>query len=246
MEGKKYSLIIVLFLVLFGSNLKGSNKGEIYNAYINNKMLVWKGIIDQLQDTPQKGDTLVLELINYQYGYIGWCIGKNNKDEAQEYLKLVEGNLKSLETRKFASSKIAGYKSALYGFRIGLNPFTAPFIGPKSSACAKEAVALDPQDFFGYIQLANVQFHAPALVGGSKQEALKNYLKAKALMEKNNQAEVREDWNYLGLMISISKTYEEMNNYEQAKLIYEEILKTEPQFKWVRDELYPQLLKKLK
>jgi len=244
MEGKKYSLIIILFLVLFGSNLKGSNKGEIYNAYINNKMLVWKGIIDQLQDTPQKSDTLVLELINYQYGYIGWCIGENRKDEAQKYLKLAEGNLKFLETRKFASSKIAGYKSALYGFRIGLNPFTAPFIGPKSSACAKEAVAVNPEDYFGYNQLGNVQFHAPSLVGGSKSEALNSYLKARALMEKNIP-EFQTDWNYLSLLISIAKTYEILDDNTSAKSIYEEILKTEPQFKWVRDELYPQLLKKL-
>ena len=64
-------------------------------------------------------------------------------------------------------------------------------------------------------------------------------------MEKNSK-ELPDDWNYLSLLISIAETYEVLNDDAHAKLVYEEILNTEPDFKWVRDELYPKLLKKLK
>ncbi len=208
-------------------------------------MPAWKVIVDQLQNKKEKSNDQVLELINYQYGYIGWCLGTNRKDEASDYLKLAEASLKFLELQKFNLAKVNGYKSAFYGFHIGLNIFSAPFIGPKSVASAKLAISLDPNDFFGYIQAGNVQFHAPPLFGGSKQEALTNYLKAKVLMEKDTIT-MRDDWNYLSLLSSIAENYKAINDNAHAKLVYEEILKIEPDFKWVRDELYPKLLKNLK
>jgi len=208
-------------------------------------MLVWKSIIDQLNDQPDKSNELRIELLNYQYGYIGWCLGNNHKDKAVVYLKLAEENVKSLEAKKYDLSLINGYKSALYGFRIALSKFSAPFNGPKSSDCAKLAVKLDSNQPFGYIQLGNVKFHSPSLMGGSKSEAIGFYLKAKAMMEKKDR-ETLGDWNYLSLMVTIAQAYESMNDNINAKLMYEEILKFEPGFTWVRNELYPHLIEKIK
>ncbi len=208
-------------------------------------MSVWKSIIDQLNNQSDKPNELRLELLNYQYGYIGWCLGNERKEEALIYLKLAEQNVKLLETKKFDPSLINGYKSALYGFRIALSKFSAPFIGPKSSDCAKLAVKLDSNQPFGYIQMGNVQFHMPPLFGGSKTEAIVYYLKAKDLMDKKED-EIHGDWNYLSLLVTIAQAYESIYDNAKAKLMYEEILKFEPGFTWVRDELFPQLVKKLK
>jgi len=208
-------------------------------------MPVWKSVIDQLNDQPDKPNELRLELLNYQYGYIGWCLGNNRKDEALIYLKLAEENVKLLEAKKFDLSVINGYKSALYGYRIALSKFSAPFNGPKSSDCAKKAVLIDPNQPFGYIQLGNVKFHSPSLMGGSKTEAIGYYLKAKAMMEKRN-SEIQGDWNYLSLLVTIASAYESIDDNVKAKLMYEEILKIEPGFTWIKDELYPQILGKLK
>jgi len=208
-------------------------------------MPVWKSVIDQLNDQPDKPNELRLELLNYQYGYIGWCLGNNRKDEALIYLKLAEENVKSLEAKKYDLSLINGYKSALYGFRIALSKFSAPFNGPKSSDCAKKAVLIDPNQPFGYIQLGNVKFHSPSLMGGSKTEAIGYYLKAKAMMEKKDR-EIQGDWNYLSLLVTIASAYESIDDNKKAKLMYEEILKFEPGFTWVRTELYPHLIEKIK
>jgi len=208
-------------------------------------MSVWKSVIDQLNYQADKPNELRYELLNYQYGYIGWCLGNNHKDEALIYLKFAEENVKLLESRKFDLSLINGYKSALYGYRIATNKFSAPFVGPKSSDCAKLAVLLDPNQPFGYFQLGNVKFHSPSLMGGSKTEAIGYYLKAKAIMEKKD-GEIQGDWNYLSLLVTIAQAYESINDNAKAKLMYEEILKFEPGFNWVRDDLYPRLLAKIK
>lgn len=239
----KFRLIIIL-LAFFAISLKATTKEDICHCYLNNRMPVWKYIIDQLKSQPEKSDELLLELVNYQYGYIGWCLTNNRKDEALVYLKLAEENVKLLEAKKFERAMIFAYKAAFYGYHIAISKFSAPFLGPKSSSCANQAIQLAPNQPFGYIQLGNVKFHSPSIMGGSKAEAISYYLKAKTMMEKNKD-EIRGDWNYLSLLTTIAKAYESINDLSNAKLMYEEILKFEPGFIWVRDELYPQLLKKL-
>ncbi|HAM11711.1 MAG: hypothetical protein A2X05_09980 [Bacteroidetes bacterium GWE2_41_25] len=46
-------------------------------------------------------------------------------------------------------------------------------------------------------------------------------------------------------MILIAQAYEALEDYDSGRKTYEKILKTEPGFTYVRDELYPQLLKKI-
>jgi tetratricopeptide (TPR) repeat protein len=242
----KYRLTFVL-LILFVAGLKASFKSEVYSSYVNNRMSDWKGLIDQLNiqlnDQLEKTSVQLLELVNYQYGYIGWCLTTNRNDEALEYLKLAEENVRIVEERNSELSLVNAYKSAFYGYRIVLSKFSAPFIGHKSSECALQAILLDPNQPFGHIQLGNVKFHSPSLLGGSKREAIGYYLKAKAMMEKHME-EIHGDWNYLSLLTTIARAYESINDLVNAKLMYEEILRFEPEFTWIRDELYPAFLKK--
>jgi len=236
---------LIILLLLFTFSLQAGSREDVYNCYVNNRMSMWKSLIDELNSKTEKSDSVLLELVNYQYGYIGWCLEKNRNDEALVYVKLAEGNVKLLEVKKFELPLLNAYRSALYGFHIALSKFSAPFIGPKSSDCAKKAITLDPNQPFGYIQMGNVKFHSPSLMGGSKTEAISYYLKAKVLMEKKKD-EIRGDWNYLSLLVSIARAYESINDNVKAKSMYEEILRFEPSFSWVKDELYPKFLGKMK
>jgi len=244
MEGKKTGLILfVLFFV--ATVLAAGQKSEIYNAYVNGKMGDWKIIIDKMSSGDDRSDAFVAGLLNYQYGYIGWCISTGRKDEAAKYLDLAWKNATTLEKRGSMLSDVNAYKSALYGFRIGLNNLKAPFAGPKSVACAEKAIKLDNKNPNGYIQYANALYYMPESFGGSKSAAIDNYLAAERLMESKAE-EIKEDWNYLGLLAIIGKAYQETGNNVAAKEYYERILKIEPRFTWVRDELYPGLLKIMK
>jgi len=50
----------------------------------------------------------------------------------------------------------------------------------------------------------------------------------------------------LSVLIVIGQSYYYLNEFDSAKAVYENILSLEPGFTYVRDELYPQLLKKMK
>lgn len=244
MERSKYILTLILSTLIFQS-LVANYKSDIYSAYINGDMSKWKNIIDQMNQQQEKMNDFLLELTNYQYGYIGWSIGNQKKKEAEKYLKKVEENLKILEKANYNMSVVNSYKSAILGFYIGLDKYKAPILGIRSIDCAKSAIALDKKNPFGYIQYGHCLFYMPSLFGGSKQEALTYFKKAEELM-RLNENQFKNDWNFLSLLALIGQSYMILKNYKQAKVYYEKALTTEPGFLWVKKELYPDLLKKIK
>jgi tetratricopeptide (TPR) repeat protein len=244
MERTKYRLILILLLLQGFLQIKAGFRSEIYYAYIHNRMDIWKDAIDRLNSVEAKTDELILELVNYQYGYIGYCIGYKKRDDAKKYLELAERNIKVLAENKFSPSLINAYKCAFYGFRIGLNKLSAPINGLKSIEHARSALALDKENYFAYIQYGNIQFYMPAAFGGSKKEGIEYFLKAKEILEKNPR-DLTENWNYLSLLLIIGQSYSYINDLNSAKSMYEDILRLEPDFLFVKNELYPRLLKKM-
>lgn len=241
MERAKY-FILTFFLCLSYNVLQASFKTEIYKAYLNGDMVLWKVTIDKMEQARHEQSDSILELVNYQYGYIAWCIGNKKNDEASKYLAKGRANIQLLEKMKHKLSELVAYKSAFNGYEIGLNKAKAPFIGTKSIDWALQAIQLDKNNPFGYLQYANCQFHMPSIFGGSKTTALEYYLKTEKLME-SNEYFTQQNWNYLSLLTSIAKTYEVTGRLAMAKLYYEKILKIAPDYLWVKKELYPKILK---
>lgn len=236
----------VLALLIFTIGcVHGNDKVLLYNAYIRNDMATWKTIIDRLQQQEKKSNEILLSLVNYQYGYIGWCIGMDRVKEAESYITLARENLELLEKKKYSLSMVYAYKSAFYGYEIGLAVIRAPFIGPKCIKFAEGAIELDPANHFAWVQQGNIQYYMPSVFGGSVEEALHKYLKAKSLME-NNRDNLRQNWNYLHLLTLIAQTYSDLNDYQSARVYYEAILKIEPGFQWIKDEFYTKVLQNIR
>jgi tetratricopeptide (TPR) repeat protein len=239
MERQKYLVILILF-IFSGLGAMATYKTEIYKAYISNNMNEWKKVMDRMNLETKRDNDFLLELLNYQYGYIGWCIGNKENEQAKKYLSLAEKNIEILEKQSFELSILNAYKSAFYGYRVGLNKLQAPFIGPKSVESAKKAIELDKNNPYGYIQIGNSEFYMPSVFGGSKTVALENFKKAENLMERNPE-KIKNDWNYLSLLAMIVMSCKELKQYELAKYYCEKALKTEPEFLWVKLDLYPEI-----
>ena len=244
MERQKYIFMIaILLLTAFSPVWDSSYKSKIYDAYISNNMAKWKTIIDEMENSKSKDKLFLMELVNFQYGYIGYCIGVEKMDEADKYLDLAEENLEKAEKSGVDASENSAYKSAFYGYEIGMNKMKAPFIGPKSVKFSKLSMEQNPQNPMGYIQYGNSQFYMPPVFGSSKTEAVEHLKKAEKLMEKE-KAKIEDNWNYLSLLALIGQSYFAMEDYENAKIYYEKALKVEPNFLWVKKDLLPELMKK--
>lgn len=242
MERKKY--ILSLFLLICTLSMSASTyKKQIYEAYITGRMGNWKNLITQMEKEVMPGNESVLELINYQYGYIGWCIGTARKEEARIYMQKMESLMQQLEKKNFQPSYIASYKAAMIGFRIGLNKLQAPFIGAKSIDFAKNAIKTDASNPMGYLLYANILFYTPDLFGGSKEEAISHYLMAIRKMESNKEKFVTDNWNYLSLLTTIATAYHTWGQKDKALQYLNKALQTEPGYQWVKNELYPKFNK---
>lgn len=233
-------ILFLNILLIITNSVLADRKSDIYNCYIRQDMHKWKQIIDKMEAQTTKSDDFLFELLNYEYGYISWCITNNHKDWAEKYVELGEKHIEYLERKKVNISNVLAYKSAFYGFEIGISPYKAPFLGYSSLNFAKKAIELAPNNAFAHIQYASAMYHIPEFMGGSKTIALTSYIKAKKQMEKNLK---KNDWNYIYLLVRIAKTYTDLEDYKAAKTYYEKILKIEPEFLLVKNRLYPQLLK---
>jgi len=242
MERAKCLFIAMLLAVV--SAIGNTHQTDIYNAYIRGDMGAWKDVISKMEVRKDMSDKYMFELMNYEYGYIAWCLNQGEENEASKHLKQAEIYQAQLELKTGEKALLNAYKSAFYGFHIGLNSFKAPFIGPLSVQMAQKAMALDDTEAFGFVQYGNIYFYMPTLFGGSKSTAVIYYQKAETRMEAV-QGNNPKDWNYLNLLLQIASSFEELANYAEAKRYYEKILRIEPAFGYIKNERYPQVLKKL-
>lgn len=245
MEGKKHRLMTTIVLLLWTTLIFADNRSDIYSAYITNRMEQWKNVIDRMASSASKNNDFLLELVNYQYGYIGYCLGFEKEKEAREYLSLAEKNVAVLERAGYRPEVLNAYRSAFYGFRISLSKISAPVNGPKSLSYAKKAIEQDSENYFGYVQYGNAHFYMPAAFGGSKQVAFENFDRARKIMEKDPSL-TNGNWNYLSLLVTIAQAHTYLGDYEKARAEYENILKLEPGFLYVKNDLYPKLLARMK
>ena len=237
---KKLLLLILIHLSCLLA--LAQEKEAIYRSYIYNDMATWKKTIDAMHAEPNKNNERELELLNYEYGYIGWSIGSKKNGEARIYLERGLERLKRLRKDNYRVAVLDAYESAFLGFQIGLANLKAPRLGPRSLDFAKKSVEQDENNALGYIQLGNIDFFMPPIFGGSKDRAIENYLRAEQLME----ADGKGDWNYLALLVQLAEAFEVTGKIDKAGAFYVKALFSEPNFSWVKDELYPAFTKKHK
>lgn len=239
--------IILLFFVLqltFITNRiqAGNNQTYMFQSYLKGDMGYWKGQIDSLRKIKSLSPEEEKKLIMYEYEYIGYLLGQKRNKEAAVYLPDAQQRLKRL----LASSENAHLEalmSAFIGYEVGLSPYKAPFISSKCFDYAQNAIRMAPNEPWGFLQMANIKYYAPAVFGGSKEVSLNLFYQAKDRFQKMKSYE--NTWQYASLLRAIAQNYEALGDYNKALQCYNSILKQYPEYKWVSEVLRPNLLKKM-
>lgn len=222
-------------------NAQSPFKKQVYQAYISGKMEGWKTAIDNMENQKKNEADFLLELINYQYGYVAWCLGNYKKNDAKHYLSLLEKNLVRLKNIAGETAEFHAFTAAAFGFKIGLSVWRAPFFGPKSMDHAEKALEKNSQSFQANMEMGNIWNHMPAMFGGSDEKALTYYSKALEIIESKPEEFKRHNWMYLNLLTIVGQMHQETGNPNQAKKYFEQALQIEPDFVWVKEELLPSL-----
>lgn len=247
MERQKYisRSIIIVITFLFSIQLSFSQSiysDSIYKAYSRGKMDKWLSIIQKCEKNVNLEEQL--ELISYYYGYTGWLINAEKYDTAEKYIDKSEEIINTLLDESPENATLYAYKGAYIGFRIGLSKLKAVYLGRRSIKNIDKALELDSDNIQGNIEKGNSLYYCPSIFGGDKNEAITYYKKAVKGFEK--QGLVVNNWMYINTMTVLGQAYEATDKIQLAKLCYEKIMRIFPNFMWVEDELYPDMIKRHK
>jgi len=236
---------ISLMLLISTGAIAQDYQALIYDAYLGGRMDLWKKAMEQMAgEVEATGDlSMLYDLTETQYGYIGYCLSVKQKKEAEEVLGLAERQAALLLEKQVNNPRVYSLMGEFYGFRIQLQPLRIPYFGKKSEEANSRALELDPGEPQAWMGRGNIAFYKPAIFGGSKNEAVHHYEKAVRLYEAS-PGRTRQNWVYLNCLAGLGIAYEETGQVENAGKVYEKLLRLEPSFKWIRDELYPRYLEK--
>jgi tetratricopeptide (TPR) repeat protein len=221
-----------------------SYKDNIYNAFISGRMDLWEYNMNKMeQEYLRDKNILTLYDLTYtMYGYIAYCIATGNKDKGRYYLNKARKNVNTLLKYHSSQAEIHSLKGAMYGFEIGLNPLKAIDYGIKSIKSIDRAVELDKNNARVLMELGNLKYYTPKILGGGLKKAIYYHEKAVSMFELSAN-ELKGNWLYLLVLTNLGRWYSEDQNFSKAREVYRKILDIEPNYLWVKNYLYPDLAK---
>jgi tetratricopeptide (TPR) repeat protein len=243
----RHMLVIVIYSnfpgFVPGYGLTNDPNEMIYQAFISEEMHLWEKAILILENEYNKSNEVevLYDLTLARYGYIGFNLGTGNNEEARKHISLAEESLEKLGNSPNYESSSYAIQAAMYAFRISIAPWRAVFWGRRSMNLINKALETDPANPSAWIEHGNAMFYAPAALGGSKEEAVKSYSRATSLLEAGMMENQR--WLYLNTLVGLARSYSETGNRTMARITYLKALEFEPEFKWVKNKLLPELMK---
>ena len=217
---------------------------NIYLGYIKDDPSLWQKGLKLWEELSQQQNDISIELeyIISTYGWIGYCLSKDNKALASKTLDQIFSHAVKISKAFPENGDLHAIIGGLYGMRMGLNPAKAIYLGPRSLNRLKRSRNLFPNSPIPWIENGNAKFHSPPIVGGSNTDAIAAFEKARSIFNKNNSLK-KNNWLYLHTLAWLGQAYEKEGQIDKAMNIYKECLDFEPNFGWVKNELLPKMSK---
>lgn len=231
-------LMLSMGLLAHGQGSPDYNQ-RLYLSYVQGEMGPWKGILQEMnREYERTGDeTLLYYLCFAYYGYVGYLINEEEDKTAKKNLEVAMSRTDELYEILDGREDILALQGALMGFRIYLSKFSSMFLGPKTMRYIKTAYETGGAYFNCHIEMGNMLFYTPKVLGGSQTEAIPYYEKAVEILERS-PLKTDRNWIYLNSVLVLANAYTETGRKDLACLLWKELLEYEPGAKWIRDDLY--------
>lgn len=236
-------LLLVMPAILSANPVQPQHRfqNQIYESFVSGNIPLWERTIAEMEQHfgPNPSSGQLYDLLLARYGFIALSLD-DNASLARTHLNKAEDELERFSRFPRYAAHAHAFRAAFLGFRISLRPLAAIRLGPRSYAAVDAAIEADPTNPLGWMEKGNTRFYTPSTFGGSKQDARDAYSRAISLFENNMLPQHR--WLYLNSLVGLAKSYQYTDNIPMAIATYKKALTFEPEFKWVRDDLLPELL----
>lgn len=231
--------LLLTFTMLFPVLMATAQKKDLayyqcafFESYKAGQIASWPGLIAEMEKAKPADLAWQTEMVKAMYGLVGYQIGAGKKDLARVYINKTDIYLDKLLDNHPENARLHSLAGALYGYKIALAIYKAPFLGPKSMYHIEKSIELDQAEPMGYIEKGNSLFYRPAVFGGDKKEALLYYRKALKLMEARN--DLKCNWQHLLLRAFILKGLYETNQTAEAKAFQMDMQNDYGAINWIR------------
>lgn len=239
MQKRDFLLLILCFCSV--SFFAQVDHQKMFDAYLKGDLSIWGEMLKEKQKNIQSlSEQELAEVINYQYGYIPWCLETKKTEQAALFLQHFESNLSLWEQK-------GGDRATIFAYRSGASAFHYKSSSSLSQAMASikyvnKAFETDATNPIVLSLKGNIDFYKPTIFGGSKKEAMAYFSQSLAAFEQRNWT--KNNWNYVATMLCLVQTYEKTNQKEKALNLAQKMLSEYPSFLYLKNEYYPLLLRK--
>ncbi len=188
-------------------------------------------------------DPLSLYYVTFT-GYKLLEMNLQNKDAFEKYYEETEKKGLQLSEIKGMESEGKALLASIYMMKIANSPMSAISLSSTIFNLLGEAEKANAKNPRIYIVRGSMKFNMPKMFGGSYSDAADNFRKSVSLFEKEEISDsLQPSWGYLESLAWLGRSYEQLENYEAAKFIYQKALSIEPEYGWIKYNLLPALEK---
>ncbi len=232
------NLFLFYFLVLSASLLaqidtSTDRENLALLAFNTENIAIWQNLIEKIQkeDSAQESNENKLDLAYAYYGLTGTCISKKNKKLGLESSKKGIEIAKELTSVDQYAAQAHALLGGFYGLQIALNPMKGMTLGPKSDKEVNEAMELDPNEPFVYLQKGSSLYNTPGMFGGSVEKSIDYFKKAVELYDA--QGKTHSPWKVESL-IWLGQAYQKTGDKLKANNAFSEVLAIAPNNLWAK------------
>lgn len=239
------SLLLLLVSVqgFAQSNVISKAKSLIYTGYIHNNSQDWTAgiaLLEKARQTYPNDQEIAYQLSLAYYGMIGACRSLATCEKLLEKIKTAQGFVKKLLTQNNTSSRYSALMGGLLAMEIEEKPAQMIFLGPRCSNYINKSIEYDKRNPIAWVEKGNLLYHSPMVFGGDTKKAIASFEKAIKLFEEFPNLK-NENWQYLHAWVWLGLAYQDEGRVAEAKATFEQVLKLEPEFLWVKEVLIPGL-----
>lgn len=238
----KALIIFSLWLLPTSDGSSDCSLCDVYEGYVTGNIVMWgRGMTHAEEELIRKDDNcLLFSVAEARYGYIGYLLRQERKEEAKVQIEKLEKEAVKLSGADGYHAEADAFLIAVYGFMMEISPARSMTLGPKALRLLNRAMESGDECPSLWVEKGNSELHMPAFAGGSDVKAAESFRRAIALWEASPGSQ-RCNWRYLNALVLLGGTLEKNGDRAGAREAYMKALALEPGFILVRDELLPGL-----